>query len=368
MVGSLTRPLRLRWVLPLSICLCAAVLLVCFRALVNDHNGRGISAERNLGALVVEEKNSVSVAVHEEVSVNPEVISTVEDAAYAGGESLGNSSLKRFYEAKLEEGLVHWKQKKLWFYQTLLAQRNHSHFQCYVSRKHQFKVCTSPKVSSSVWKAVFCELNRRRPSRCYPGTADWYESGLSRMSTWVDESKATIVRIVRDPLERLVSAYFDKCVHETHRRSQKHCHPKEIMVNQPRGYFLKPETFAEWVDLLGHDWDEHVMPQCAEAYFPNDAVPYTPQPYTHIIEMGDDYVNELEAMLESAKLISAEDKRAILRKFNASLAGRADRKTLQTRYRYYFSRSSVARALQYYAMDYKCLKLPLPSWLLNVTH
>ena len=378
MANSLAQPLRdsvsqehsvtrLRWAVFVSLCLFATVFVPSYQALIKNVNCRGIAAQRNIGAVVVEKNNKVKAVAQEQVKPLPAIQLKPLQPVEGAQESLENSTVRSFYEAKLQEGLVLWKQKKLWFHQSLVAQRRHTQFQCYVSRKHQFKVCTSPKVSSSVWKAVFCELNGRNRSKCGSGTADWYEPGLSRFSTMVNESQATIVRIIRDPLERLVSAYFDKCVHDRHRRGEKHCHPRELMLKQPKEYFLKREVFAEWVDFLGHDWDEHVMPQCAEAYFPHEAVPYSPQPYTHVLDMGDGYMKAIEAMLETAQLLSAEEKSTILAKFNASFARRPSAEKLRKRYRYYYSRSVAARALQYYAMDYKCLNVSLPDWLLNVT-
>lgn len=290
---------------------------------------------------------------------DPSVFAAEDNASFLQVSEGGFS----FFEKKITQGLQEWEENKLWFLRTMLEQRNHSHFQCYVSHRHQFKVCTSPKVSSSVWKKVFCRLNRGSSQRCHLATKYWYASGESRFNTKVDLSKATIVRVIRDPLERLFSAFYDKCVHETHRLYQRHCHPLQLMTKLPNEYFRTPRAFHQWVDTLGFEWDEHVLPQCVEAYFPKGSVPYSPQPYTHVIEMDSAYLESLRVMLSSVKLLSAEDRVWILDQFRKGFSARPQQNETIELYKKYFSRASVARALQYYAADYRCLNLSLPLWL-----
>ena len=84
---------------------------------------------------------------------------------------------------------------------------------------------------------------------------------------------------LRDPLERLLSGYLDKCVKPNIRKSQGHCEPNVVFgvdhlwnrkdtvdmgterqenVGQTR---VKGGIFATYVDLLQLKWNVHFVPQ-----------------------------------------------------------------------------------------------------------
>ena len=71
----------------------------------------------------------------------------------------------------------------------------------------------------------------------------------------------------RDPLERFLSAYIDKCVTRNHREG--HCRPNKIFQNiqndsEPLFSNLnEKQKFEAFIDVSPLSWDLHFYPQAA---------------------------------------------------------------------------------------------------------
>lgn len=88
-------------------------------------------------------------------------------------------------------------------------------------------MCMIEKVGIKHWQDLFAELNHNedgervyRPGRPIPLPDD----AVSKSSS---EYYPSFV-FLRDPLDRFLSAYIDKCVHPKHRKKEEHCEPNEI--------------------------------------------------------------------------------------------------------------------------------------------
>ena len=76
------------------------------------------------------------------------------------------------------------------------------------------------------------------------------------------------VVFLRDPLERLLSAYLNKCEDTFFRLGEKHCEPVEIFGRQYNETDLfghiedsHQQMFAAYLDIMPLRWNLHVIPQ-----------------------------------------------------------------------------------------------------------
>ncbi len=88
-------------------------------------------------------------------------------------------------------------------------------------------MCLIEKVGSTSWREVFIDLNKDySPKSDLPLRHNMTSRDLIDLPA-PRESSPSIV-FLRDPLERFLSAYLDKCVDSHLRSNEKHCMPNEI--------------------------------------------------------------------------------------------------------------------------------------------
>jgi hypothetical protein len=208
--------------------------------------------------------------------------------------------------------------------------------------------------------------------------------------------KRTFSRAVflRDPLERMLSGYIDKCVRPKSKVDYRHCLPSSAFNNNltdPKHLRLgmqdRPDyLFAGFIDAFPLKWDVHFFPQslyCGGLFRHIGG-------YDYVGIMGEGFYKELARMASTfdsemltdaiqtafslpkkgeweSKLVASQDVKFSNRTFSLLP------KTRQAEWRHatnapefvqlFFTASSVRRALEYYAVDYVMLGLEVPGWV-----
>lgn len=148
-----------------------------------------------------------------------------------------------------------------WWFQTMLRDAranplNGFHYQTAhnVTRDGQgLRSCVLEKVGTKQWRQMYCRFqgrNVKHPIHC--------ESDPP-----VPEDVPRAV-FLRDPLERFLSAYIDKCLHP--KPGAPHCDPREIFLNKNSTLTDGLETdkklmFEAYVDSMPLQWNIHFFPQ-----------------------------------------------------------------------------------------------------------
>jgi hypothetical protein len=300
---------------------------------------------------------------------------------------------KMQYNQLLEENNANTPLQPLpWWFQTLLrdiptngAYGFWHHFST-SSTNPPMKFCAIGKNGSTEWRKVFKELNA-------PEFGGVDKSKFNTKMPLRDDAPLTV--FLRDPLERLLSAYLDKCVKDGVRKSQGHCEPNAIFAqdwidrraasmtdHEPKdgkeGIMLpnlsdaaqdsEKEMFAAYVDLFPLKWNVHFVPQAifCDLYRTIDSY--------DTYYMGKTFMSELDristnygGMLPDT-LNTIFDYKSQLDKLNSTDgvvnvgADNAHGTKAPTKVAQYYSPRAVRRALEYLSIDYVSLGLEVPEW------
>jgi hypothetical protein len=265
------------------------------------------------------------------------------------------------------------------------------------------KFCSIGKNGCTEWRGIFKALNA--PEYCnHSNDTEWKNSG--RSNRYCKESKLhTNVKLdddtidsmprtvfLRDPLERLLSGYLDKCVKPNIRKSQGHCEPNvvfgmdhlQLKTKSPatdnKGHSisdmtlvvneLEREMFATYVDLMPLKWNVHFVPQAftCDLYRTIDT-------YDFVGIMGKTFMSELNRMatryggilpnvLDDAfhyRTKLANETLLATTTTNVGADNAHGTKAPSKVYRYYSPRS-IRRALEYLSIDYVMLGFDVPDW------
>lgn len=169
-----------------------------------------------------------------------------------------------------------------WWFQTLLRDLPESgvygswHEMNAASPPIQF--CTIAKVATTEWHKIFCTLNNHRNNhncKIEPDLDDddSYECWAQKCVYTTGEegtvpSDAPKAVMLRDPLERLLSAYLNKCHSEYYRLNEHHCEPLEIFDTKYNESAVfdhiredDQQMFAAYLDVMPLSWNMHFIPQ-----------------------------------------------------------------------------------------------------------
>jgi hypothetical protein len=94
--------------------------------------------------------------------------------------------------------------------------------------------CAIEKVGSTEWRRVFCDANaddcvRPEPKRCMA----FRGKNCTMMTTRDMPADAPWAVFLRDPLERILSGFLDKCYDAKARQLQGHCEPNVLFNPRP---------------------------------------------------------------------------------------------------------------------------------------
>jgi hypothetical protein len=126
-----------------------------------------------------------------------------------------------------------------WWFQTLLRDiTSRAGGGVYVPWHHFYTTkpllnfCTIDKVATTEWRKVFCELNKADCVNNTNRACNKRKCTYRTLQTMPTEAPWTV--FVRDPLERLLSGFLDKCFDATARIRQGHCEPN-VVFNPKKG-------------------------------------------------------------------------------------------------------------------------------------
>lgn len=285
------------------------------------------------------------------------------------------------------------------------------------------RFCAMGKNACTEWRRVFKALNA--PEFCSDGdekekTNDGGGGGgaggecQSQFNTATplshDPNTVPNAVFIRDPLERLLSAYLDKCIKPNIRRSQGHCEPNTIfgvdylewIADKSNNYkqqqqegnsndevATKPlpdlmqtlqnrdkELFAAYVDLLPLKWNVHFVPQAITCDLYRNF-----HTYDFVGVMGKHFISELDRMVHrygngdasssSSSLLESvlnhtfhyQSKLQNESVANLNIGSDNNHGTkAPSKVSKYYSARSVRRALEYVSIDYLTFGLEVPEW------
>mmetsp|Transcript_7931 Transcript_7931/g.13803 ORF Transcript_7931/g.13803 Transcript_7931/m.13803 type:complete len:393 (+) Transcript_7931:82-1260(+) len=204
-----------------------------------------------------------------------------------------------------------------WWWQTFLRDLKSNgafgHWHELSTAKPPIEFCSIEKVGSSAWHDVFCNLNPKSTSVecaydevigkeiCHNEIHCQHQS-QEQVSTTTGAHRAVFLR---DPLERLLSAYIDKCHNNM---EEKHCEPNVVfsphyqrvgvvtddIIVQPLLEDVEDndkQMFAAYLDVMPLKWNLHVLPQAlaCDLYRNIDQ-------YDFVGHMDEDFYFDLEKM------------------------------------------------------------------------
>ena len=262
--------------------------------------------------------------------------------------------------------------------------------------------CTIAKVGITTWKQHFNKLLRMRLAQngsphpciacpaakkvndrlasCYlKRSARQPIPGCSYLPELHADPEWLTFAIVRDPLERFLSGYLDKCVSGHYREG--HCMPLEMFRNGTRSTALAGMSAATqletFVDVFPLHVNRHFFPQAMQC----NQLGLSHRNYTFIGSMNETFKAQVRAL---NSLVRARYERhhhlapgeltpweRAMEEFPGGLDGDGIARDANgghstnaaAKFTTYFTRHSVERLLRYYSIDYVELNLPLPRWL-----
>jgi hypothetical protein len=173
----------------------------------------------------------------------------------------------------------------------------------------------------------------------------------------------------RDPLERLLSGYIDKCI-IPYKRIEGHCQPDSVY--DLRGGFSKRQGLQSYLLTMPLSWNVHFVPQamfCGGLF-------RTWQDYEFVGSMNDgQFEHDMRSLTErfpGPLMEYVRDQFPFLKdnstNFRATLAdqGILHATGASKRVQEYYNPESVRIALQYFSIDYVTLNLTIPEWIQDI--
>lgn len=272
-----------------------------------------------------------------------------------------------------------------WWFQTLLRDilgpggGVYSFWHHFYTTKPPFHFCTVGKVATTEWRKVFCKLNAEDcldDNSCGKKKCAWKtKQTMPKTAPWAV--------FVRDPLERLLSGYLDKCYNPQTRRNQGHCEPNAVF-NPMKGLMdAKNKTypnlmegldmdgqekamFGAYVDVLPLKWNVHFVPQAMFCDLHRNIDKYDfvgnmgKEFYFNLDRMATQFGGQLPEILNSTFGYMDHVKNDNHENTGKQGSGHAMHTPAKVA-RFYTART-VRKALEYLSIDYVTLGLEVPEW------
>ncbi|KAL7426836.1 hypothetical protein ACHAXH_000477, partial [Discostella pseudostelligera] len=270
-----------------------------------------------------------------------------------------------------------------WWFQTLL--RDMSQNGAFGSWHHfstttpPLNFCSIEKVGTTEWRRVFCKLNA---DDCQPDPVKQCGRKQCAWQTMKDmPDDAPWAVFLRDPLERLLSGFLDKCYSNITRKIEHHCEPNVIFNPAPRlkdvvgkGYPSlvdqvidnDKQYFAAYVDVLPLKWNLHFIPQAIACDLHRRF-----DEFSFVGNMGEDFMFELERMADQfgggplADVVNSTFNYmefVKLQKKNTGNVVKRHSTHAPAKVQKFYTAHAVRRALEYLSIDYMLLGLEVPEW------
>ncbi len=263
-----------------------------------------------------------------------------------------------------------------WWFQTFLRDLKYNQAFGWWQEKFFYtphmKFCTIAKVGCSEWHAI-CDDD---PTICAPVELDPNET-----EKWIDAPRAVFLR---DPLERLLSAFLNKCIDVP---DEGHCEPNPVFnpnVTQVNvrgdsdfGYTIEPllediednkkQLFAAYLDIMPLKWNLHVLPQSLACDLYRtinqyDFVGYMNEDFHfHLERMVNQFGGNLDNVLDGA--FGYKQYTVDRNNKHKNVGTLKDHGTLaKIRVREYYTAATVRKGLEFMSIDYILLGLDVPDW------
>jgi len=269
-----------------------------------------------------------------------------------------------------------------WWFRTLLEESAKITSQWWMTLKSfdpPLRQCQLPKVGSKQW-SIFMHIMNNDTRRDVDGkniSYSWNERGRN------DAGPKFVV--LRDPLERYLSAFLDKCV-DPGQQWQKHCEPLPVFQGQiGKGWMKEIKAdgrvfFDAYVHSSPLKWNMHFLPQALMC----DGLYRTLHEYDFVGRMGPGFYSELQQMGQmfdervDQALVEVFDYKTKLKEEEAKMKGEEAASTnpgrissnsiegIETRasskVARYYTPATVWKVLEYTSIDYILLNLTIPPW------
>jgi hypothetical protein len=244
-----------------------------------------------------------------------------------------------------------------WWFQTMLRdairfRELHGKWHDLHFKDLNLQLCVFEKGGTKKWRDLHCQAinsphKKDKIMLCF----------LLQKRVPADAPKAVFLK---DPLDRFLSGFIDKCVTRT---VEKHCQPFSVFHDPNTGLvkdFLKDKQklFEIYVDTFPLTWNLHFFPQsmyCGGLYrnFAN---------YSFIGDMGNAFYQDLGRFTKQFPALEPFVEQVfhygnLQNVTNQGVETKAASQTLE-----YYTPRTVRRVLEYTAIDYVMLGLPIPSW------
>ena len=254
-------------------------------------------------------------------------------------------------------------------------------------------ICTTEKTGTSNWRHYMCLLHGGKDGAgggCAPGCGGCNPSIVTQAQAFVnnrrlqgdqlirglhDQSNWLTFVFLRDPIERFVSGYLDKCSDPRHARGEKHCEPLLLFLNGTDSEALSTlplqhMQLGAYIDTCPLKWNLHFFPQSLYC----DDLGRSLRRYTFRGTMNDSISQQVGAL---SKIIDARASaagaapsdaasRAAAMAFKAPSVNQLNKhatNAVSKISRIVVTAGAARRLLEYFAIDYVELALDLPGWL-----
>lgn len=147
-----------------------------------------------------------------------------------------------------------------WFHSMLrdsvkIVSARHHHLSAPTKQGPGLQFCSIGKIGTKQWRRLICRLQHKPSSN---------GRNVCRPDTPIPQDAPKAV-FLRDPLERFLSAYMDKC--DSWHIVEKHCEPLAVFLEQENNTMTKgldrnkKIMFETYVNTIPLQWNTHFLPQ-----------------------------------------------------------------------------------------------------------
>ena len=242
------------------------------------------------------------------------------------------------------------------------------------SNKNLLKMCSMEKIGTKQWRKVQCKVNHPEQTNLTGQPCNVPNDELPE--TYDKNNPHSLFQhahqfvFLRDPLERFLSGFLDKC--KKGRKSETHCEPLEVFHDSDRmveGFVEHKRAFFEaYVDTLPLTWNMHFFPLS----FYCDGLFRHLHEYSFVGHMGPNFYEDVhrfgQIYPQFTRLHSVLDEVFHLEKYLTSSENTTSQKnvgveTAAASYvKEYYTGRTVRRVLEYMSIDYVRLGLSIPAW------